>query len=62
MQQKLSYMYDNPWAKKWNLCNSPEEYGHSSPRFYITGEAGIYPVTNFMKMENVIFIKQNNFS
>jgi len=57
INQKLDYMHDNPCSKKWNLCNSPVGYPHSSAKFYITGERGIYPVTNFMKMEDVVFIK-----
>ena len=56
--QKLEYIHDNPCSKKWNLCNSPGEYTHSSAKFYITGEQGIYPVTNFMEMEDVEFTKK----
>jgi hypothetical protein len=32
------------------------KYGNFS-RFYLTGVHGIYPVTNFMEMEEVILIK-----
>ena len=57
INQKLNYIHDNPCAKKWHLSNSPVEYLHSSAKFYITGEQGIYPVTNFMEMEDVVFKK-----
>jgi REP element-mobilizing transposase RayT len=60
INQKLSYMHDNPCSKKWQLCNSPVEYLHSSAKYYITGEQGIYPVTNVMEMEDVDFINGNN--
>ena len=53
--QKLDYMHNNPMVKKWALCNNPLEYVHSSAKFYITGEQGFYPVTNFMEMEDVPF-------
>jgi REP element-mobilizing transposase RayT len=55
--QKLDYMHDNPCKGKWNLCLSPFEYLHSSAKFYIEGVQGIYPVTNFMEMDDVVFKK-----
>lgn len=58
MNQKPDYMHDNPCKGKWNLCASPAEYLHSSARFYIEGVQDIYPVTNFMEMEDVIFIRK----
>ena len=61
VNQKLDYIHDNPCSKKWNLCNSPVEYKHSSAKFYIAGEQGIYLVTNFMEMEDVEFTKGSNF-
>jgi REP element-mobilizing transposase RayT len=57
INQKLNYIHDNPCSKKWNLCNSPVEYLHSSAKYYIGEEAGIYPVTNYMEMEDVQFTK-----
>ena len=58
--QKLNYIHANPCVKKWALSNSPVEYPHSSARFYITGEQGIYPITNSMEMEDVEFIKRSS--
>ena len=37
------------------LAANPIEYVHSSAKFYLTGEQGFYPVTNFMEMEDVDF-------
>ena len=55
--QKLDYMHNNPFTGKWKLSVNAIEYIHSSARFYLTGVKGIYPVTNFMEMEEVNFNK-----
>ncbi|MBG9374980.1 hypothetical protein I5907_01985 [Panacibacter sp. DH6] len=48
IQQKLQYMHYNP--VKAGLVNIPELYEHSSAKFYITGEQGIYPVTHYAEL------------
>ena len=53
--QKLDYLHNNPCTGKWQLAINSVEYLHSSAKFYLTGEQGIYPVTNFMEMEDVAF-------
>ena len=53
--QKLDYMHNNPFAKKWALCDNPFEYMHSSAKFYLTGEQGVYHLTNFMEIDDVSF-------
>ena len=53
--QKLNYMHNNPCTGKWQLAANPIEYIHSSAKFYLTSVQGIYPVTNFMEMEEVNF-------
>jgi REP element-mobilizing transposase RayT len=53
--QKLNYMHINPCTGKWQLAANPIEYIHSSAKFYLTGVQGIYPVTNFLEMEEVNF-------
>ncbi len=55
--QKLNYMHNNPSIGKWNLCDSPVDYTHSSAKYYITGEQGMYPVTNIAEMQDVLFQK-----
>ena len=47
IQQKLDYIHNKPVKKK--LIITPEEYIHSSAKFYLTGEQGIYPVTHFVE-------------
>ena len=53
--QKLNYMHNNPFIGKWQLAANGIDYIHSSARYYLTGEQGIYIVTNFMEMEDVDF-------
>lgn len=45
--QKLHYFHNNPCQGKWNLCSNPIDYKHSSAKYYITGEQGVYVVTNY---------------
>jgi hypothetical protein len=49
--QKLNYIHNNPCVDK--LCTSPEEYEHSSAKFYITGKQGVYTVTSFMELHDI---------
>ena len=51
--QKLNYMHNNPCTGRWQLAANAIEYKHSSAKYYLTGEAGIYPVTNFMEMLDI---------
>jgi hypothetical protein len=48
--QKLNYYHNNPCKGKWTLCNSQAEYIHSSGKFYITGEQGVYPILSFREL------------
>ena len=53
ISQKLEYMHNNPTTGKWQLVENPVDYLHSSAKYYITGEQGIYEVTNYMELEDV---------
>lgn len=53
VEQKLRYMHNNPCSGKWNLAPDPVSYAHSSARFYLTGEASVYAVTNYKTLEDV---------
>jgi DNA phosphorothioation-dependent restriction protein DptG len=44
MKQKLDYMHDNPCRGKWNLVTDVTEYVHSSAKFYLCNELGVYQV------------------
>jgi hypothetical protein len=52
IQQKLDYMHWNP-CKGNRLVELPELYEHSSAKFYITGEQGVYPITSFMELRDI---------
>ena len=45
-KQKLGYMHNNPCTGVWNLVQNPVDYVHSSAKFYLTGEQGIYLITD----------------
>jgi hypothetical protein len=53
IKQKLKYFHNNPCTKKWSLAKSPVDYLHSSANFYETGEQGIYPVLNYMELDDI---------
>ena len=50
---KLDYMHNNSLSGKWQLVDDPTNYVHSSAKYYITGEQGIYAVTHYMELEDV---------
>ena len=55
--QKLNYIHNNPCVGKWQLAANPIEYVHSSAKFYLTGEQGVYVIVNFTEMEDIDYIK-----
>lgn len=57
IQQKLHYMHFNPIHDRWSLSALPENYPHSSARFYITGIQGRYSVTHYLEYYNVPIVK-----
>ena len=57
MQQKLSYIHQNPYRGKWNLAPTPLDYVHSSAKFYATGEQGIYSVLNYCELADIDLTK-----
>jgi hypothetical protein len=52
-------MHVNPCTSKWNLTLNPAEYLHSSARFFICGEQGVYIVTNVNELDDVDLTKRN---
>jgi hypothetical protein len=48
-------MHNNPCTGKWQLSENPLAYPQNSTQFYLTREQGIYPVKNFIEMEDVGF-------
>lgn len=53
IEQKLHYFHNNPNKGKWNLRENPVEYVHSSAKFYITVEQGIFHVTNYALLADI---------
>jgi len=51
IQQKLNYIHLNPC--KSELALLPEDYIHSSAKFYVTGMQGEYPVTSYTELQDV---------
>jgi len=60
IDQKLDYMHDNPCRGVWNLVESPADYQHSSAKFYLTGEQGVYGVTNYGELKDIDLSKSVN--
>ena len=53
VMQKINYIHNNPCKGKWKLAESPVDYLHSSAKYYLTSNQGVYPVTSFMEMDDV---------
>ncbi len=53
IQQKLKYIHYNPCKCNPKLANIPEDYLHSSAKFYIAGEQGVYPITSYMELSDI---------
>jgi len=51
IQQKLNFIHWNPCQGN-KLIEVPEEYLHSSAKFYIEGEQRIYSVTSFSELRD----------
>lgn len=57
IDQKLDYMHANPSRGVWNLVESPADYPHSSAKYYLFGEQGIYPVTHCGQLKDIDLTK-----
>jgi REP element-mobilizing transposase RayT len=55
IEQKLNYIHLNPCQGKWNLSATPEDYEHSSAKFYICGIQAVYTVTNYLELADIDF-------
>ena len=44
LEQKLTYIHNNPVQPHWQLADTPEDYPWSSARYYLTEEPCIIPV------------------
>ena len=46
-------MHSNPVVGKWQLAVNAMEYPHSSAKFYICGQQGIYLVLNYRELDDM---------
>ncbi|MEO6454462.1 MAG: hypothetical protein ABIN97_10335, partial [Ginsengibacter sp.] len=53
IKQKLDYIHNNPCSGKWMLADCPQNYLHSSARFYDTGEEGVYPIIHIQELMDI---------
>ena len=51
MEQKVNYIHMNPCKK--GLAKLPEDYIHSSAKYYYTGKPGFYPVITYMELQDI---------
>jgi hypothetical protein len=51
MKQKTDYIHLNPC--KAGLVKLPEDYLHSSAKYYYTGKQGVYSVMTYMELQDV---------
>jgi len=51
MKQKADYIHLNPC--KAGMVKLPEDYAHSSAKYYYTGEQGTYPVITYMELQDI---------
>jgi len=51
INQKLNYIHNNPCSGKWMLADCPQNYLHSSAKFYFIGKHGIFPVTHIPRVD-----------
>jgi REP element-mobilizing transposase RayT len=51
MEQKANYIHLNPCKER--IVNLPEDYAHSSAKYYFTGEQGEYPVITYMELQDI---------
>lgn len=51
MKQKVDYIHQNPC--KAGIVSLPEDYVHSSAKYYYTGRQGIYPVITYMELQDI---------
>jgi len=53
IQQKLLYIHLNPCRYEKIRAKLPEDYIHSSAKYYYTSEQGIYPVISYMELQDI---------
>jgi REP element-mobilizing transposase RayT len=57
IEQKLNYIHENPCQGEWSLASQPQDYLHSSARYYLMGEHGAYEVMSYTELEDIDLTK-----
>ena len=60
IEQKLNYIHENPCRGEWNLADQPQDYLHSSARYYISGRHSIYEIISYTELEDIDLTKAND--
>jgi len=55
LNQKLTYIHNNPLSGKWNLCNEFTDYPHSSAAFYVDDKW--HPIVNITDYRSIWFLE-----
>lgn len=50
LEQKMSYLHNNPCQEHWQLAETPETYIWSSARFYMTDQECIIPIADVREL------------
>jgi len=53
IMQKLDYIHNNPCQGSWQLVTNPWDYCHSSAKFYLLGEQGVYEVLSYSALQDI---------
>ena len=53
VEQKLRYIHENAIRGEGRLVDNPDDYEHSSARFYITREKGKVTITTWLELQDV---------
>ncbi|MEJ6981556.1 hypothetical protein WG906_13905 [Pedobacter sp. P351] len=57
VEQKLNYIHENASRGGDRLVDNPEDYEHSSARYYKLGEKGRVPVTTYLELQDIDLTK-----
>jgi hypothetical protein len=53
VRQKLNYIHENASRGEDRLVDNPDDYEHSSARFYIRGEEGRVRITTWLELQDI---------
>ena len=57
VEQKLNYIHENACKGEERLVEKPDDYEHSSARFYINGEQRAVQITTWLELQDIDLAK-----